>query len=432
MSAPLAGEPLSLRGYRWLTSAALPFFLRSTTAKLREAHVDEVRLGEKDGRASLPRPAAPLVWFHAASVGESLLVLTLLAKLAARLPGHEFLITSGTATSAEMLARRMPQRCRHQFAPLDAPGPVARFLDHWRPDAGIFVESELWPLLLTEAGRRAIPMALLNARLSAKSVKGWARFPAAAARVLSVFRLMIAQNDEAAQNLRALGADPARVSTGGNLKSFSPPPPVDSGTLAQLRDALGTRPVWAASSTHPGEEAVALAAHSTLLARWPDLCLILIPRHPSRGGEVARLIRESGLTVARRSLGEWPDTAQVFLADTLGETGTWYAAAPIVFLGGSLQPIGGHNPFEPAQAGAAVLTGPHVTNFTETFTPLVASGAAREVQDAASLAGAVAAWLDEPDKLAQARDAARRFAADSRASLDGLADRLCAALELAQ
>lgn len=432
MTAPLAGEPLSLRGYRWLTAAALPFFLRSTTAKLREAGVAGARLGEKDGRASLPRPAAPLVWFHAASVGESLLVLTLLAKLADRLPGHEFLVTSGTATSAEMLARRMPPRCRHQFAPLDAPGPVTRFLDHWRPDAGIFVESELWPLLLTEAGRRAIPMALLNARLSAKSVRGWARFPAAAARVLSVFRLMIAQNDEAAQNLHALGADPARISIGGNLKSFSPPPPVDAGILTRLRDALSPRPVWAASSTHPGEEAVVIAAHRTLLDRWPGLCLILIPRHPTRGDEVARMIRESGLSFARRSLGEWPDKAQVFLADTLGETGTWYAGAPIVFLGGSLQPIGGHNPFEPAQAGAAILTGPHVANFTETFTPLLDSGGAGEARDAASLAEAVALWLDDPEKLAEARDAARHFAADSRASLDGLADRLCTALELGQ
>ncbi|MFD2855329.1 3-deoxy-D-manno-octulosonic acid transferase [Seohaeicola zhoushanensis] len=177
MSPPRAAEPLSLTAYRWLTSALLPFFLRSVTRKLREAQVPEARLGEKDGRPSLPRPSAPLVWLHAASVGESLLVLTLIGKLAERLPGHEFLITSGTATSAAMLAKRMPPRCRHQFAPLDAPGPVRRFLDHWRPVAGIFVESELWPLLLTEADKRGIPMALMNARLSERSVKGWSRFP---------------------------------------------------------------------------------------------------------------------------------------------------------------------------------------------------------------------------------------------------------------
>lgn len=433
MSPPRAAEPLSLTAYRWLTSALLPFFLRSVTRKLREAQVPEARLGEKDGRPSLPRPSAPLVWLHAASVGESLLVLTLIGKLAERLPGHEFLITSGTATSAAMLAKRMPPRCRHQFAPLDAPGPVRRFLDHWRPVAGIFVESELWPLLLTEADKRGIPMALMNARLSERSVKGWSRFPAASARVLAPFRMMVAQNAQAAENLLAMGSDPERVSTGGNLKSTSAPLPIDQAVVARLKQSLGGRPVWVASSTHPGEEEIVLQAHRALLAKRPDLCMILVPRHPERGDEVENLVKSAGMAQARRSKDEWPDAAQVYLADTLGETGTWYAAAPIVFLGGSLKPmIGGHNPFEPAQAGAAVLTGPHVANFSETFAPLRAAGGALEVSDAQALAQAISRWLGDADRLAQVRSAARLFTAERGASLDGLADQLCRALDLGE
>ena len=426
------GAPTALfRFYRCVTRAALPLARRSVTRKLRAAGVPQDRIGERSGHATLPRPDAPLIWVHAVSVGESLSVLTLMARLAERLPQHQFLITSGTATAAELIAKRMPPRARHQFAPLDAPRPVARFLDHWRPDAAIFVDSELWPLTLAETRARGARLALVNARLSTSSVRGWSKFPDTARFVLDQFAILLAQNPGASANLKLMGADPARVRIGGNLKATAAPLPVVQEVLAQLRAALGSRPLWIASSTHPGEEEAVLEAHRQVLARHPDLLLLLIPRHPDRGDEIATLTRRAGLSLARRSAGAWPEQdSQVYLADTLGETGTWYAAAPIVFLGGSLKPIGGHNPFEPAQAGAAVLTGPGYFNFTETYGPLIALGGAREVADAGALAQAVSGWLDAPERLDQARDAARRFVAGQSASLDGIVEMLCAALAL--
>lgn len=420
-----------LRLYRLATGLLRPLALRQVSRKLAAGGVSPARIAERNGQASLPRPEGDLIWFHAASVGESLSVLTLITRMAARLPQAQFLITSGTATSAALIERRMPPRCRHQFAPLDAAGPVTRFLEHWRPRAAVFVESELWPLMLTETHARGVRLALLNARLSRKSVQGWQKWPRAARQIMEVFSVLLAQNAETRDNLVSIGADPARVRVGGNLKGASDPLPVDHAALAALQAALGGRPLWVASSTHPGEEEVVLAAHQMLLRDHPDLCLLLIPRHPERGNDVAALIAAAGLTAAQRSKGGLPGPeTQVWLADTLGETGTWYAACPIVFLGGSLLPIGGHNPFEPAQAGAAILTGPHVRNFAETFTPLIATGGAVETADAAALSRAVAQWLSDPQALHDARQAAQGFAEARQAALGEILETLCSELAL--
>lgn len=432
MPAPPGRRPTPLlRLYAAASRSLVPFAYRSVARKLRGGGVSDARIRERLGQSDLSRPEGRLVWIHAASVGESLAGLSVLEALAARLTGAEFLVTSGTATSAEILARRLPPSARHQFAPLDAPGPVARFLDHWRPQAGIFVESELWPNLLRGAQARGVPLALVNARLSRRSVEGWQRWPGTARQVLDAFAVMIAQNRQSADDLVAMGADPARVRTGVNLKSLARPLPVDMDLLEEMRAALDSRPVWVASSTHPGEEEIILAAHARLLERHPDLCLLLVPRHPARGSEVAALIAEAGLGFTRRSAGERPGAgAQVYLADTLGETGTWYALSPIVFLGGSLKPIGGHNPFEPAQAGAAVMTGPEVFNFSETFDPLIAVGAARWTADADAIAAQAGRWLDDAGELAAARAAARAFTARQGDALETLADSLVDALGL--
>ncbi|MDK3072359.1 3-deoxy-D-manno-octulosonic acid transferase [Sedimentitalea sp. JM2-8] len=429
---PAGAAPTALfHLYRGLTSVAAPLAYWIVSRKLQRHGVPAARQHERLGNASLPRPPGRLVWFHAASVGESLSVLTLITRMGERLPDASFLITSGTATSAELIARRMPPRTCHQFAPLDAQGPVRRFYDHWRPDAGIIVESELWPLMLSRAHDRGMPLALLNARLSAKSVQGWCKVPATSAFILDQFNLMLTQNRLAADNLLAMGADPARVRVGTNLKATSAPLPVDTVTLGTVRDQLNGRPAWVASSTHPGEEEIVLAAHARLLRDHPALCLVLVPRHPDRGDSVADLVRARGLTLARRTAGEkiTPDI-QVYLADTLGETGTWYALTPLVFLGGSLLTIGGHNPFEPAQAGAAVLTGPHVANFAETFTPLIASGGAQEVTDGETLAAAVDLWLTDPNALQAARAAARAYVDRQQSALDAVIDQICDTLGL--
>ncbi len=423
--------PLLYRLWVGASMALVPFATWAVTRKLRRAGVPVVRCHEKLGHATEPRdPDAALIWFHAASVGETQAVLALITRMGVALPQAQFLITSGTATSAAMVARRMPPRCVHQFSPLDAPGPLRRFLRHWRPDAALFVESELWPQMLRRTHAQGARMALVNARLSAKSIANWRRFPKTARYLFEVFDLILTQNDAMAEAMVEINAPADRVARGINLKSLAGPLPQDEDTLFEARAALGHRPVWIASSTHPGEEETVLAAHKTLLEQHPDLCLILVPRHPERGQAVTNLIAGAGLSLTRRTRGDMPG-GQVFLADTLGELGTWYALGDIVFLGGSLRPIGGHNPFEVAQAGAAVLSGNHVANFAETFAEMEARGAARLVADAGDLAMRVGALLDDPGALEAAKAAATAFTRDRTDMLDGIATRLIKALELA-
>lgn len=417
------------RAYSVATWFALPVAGWLERRKVLAAGMGPQRAAEKLGHASLPRPDGRLIWFHAASVGESLSILSLITRMGQSLPDAEFLITSGTPTSAELVARRMPPRCRHQFAPLDAPGPLRRFLDHWRPQAAIFTESELWPQMLTRTDAAGVPLALVNARMSPRSAAGWRKRPGTARMLLDLFRLILTQTAELADTLIELGADPARVRQGPNLKALSAPLPVDDVLVAAMRDRLGSRGVWVAASTHPGEEEMVLAAHARLLSGHPDLCLILAPRHSARGEEVAELIAARGWPVPRRSAGGLPE-GPVYLADTLGELGTWYALAPIVFLGGSLKQIGGHNPYEVAQAGAAVLSGPHVFNFTDTFATMTKAGGARIVEDAEDLARQVDAWLADPQSCDAARAAARALCDGQISQLDTTADALIEALRL--
>lgn len=417
--------------YRAVTTALVPFAWRKVSRRLATAGVPPERMQERLGNASLPRPPGQLIWFHAASVGESLSVLSLIKRLGERLPKAQFLITSGTPTSAELVAQRMPPRTRHQYAPLDATGPVARFYAHWRPTAGIFVESELWPLMLVKGREAGVRLALLNARLSRKSVNGWKKRPDTARFILDQFDLLIAQNGDIADDLIAMGAHAARVHAGSNLKASSAAPPVKADVLGDLQRQLGPRSAWVGSSTHAGEEQIVLDAHRILLTQHPDLCLILVPRHPERGDEVEALLRDSGLTYARRTSGA-PITpaTQVYLADTLGETGTWYALSPIAFLGATLVPKGGHNPFEPALARVAVAAGPHTDNAADAYAGLIACNALARIDDADSLATQIDSWLTNPIDLEHTRDAAHSFAETQNRALDDVVDRLCTTLEL--
>lgn len=422
-----APRPFALRAYTLAARLVAPLAFRRIAERLRAQGVPEPRIRERRGQASLPRPAGRLFWFHAASVGESLSVLPLLDALLARDPALSVLVTTGTASSAEILARRLPPRCLHQFAPLDTSAALRRFLGHWRPDLAVLVESELWPQMLTETKARGLPMVLLNARLSDRSLRRWRRFGATAAHLLGMLDLIVAQTPQTARNLAALGVAPGRIEVGGDMKAAAGAPPHDPAALQALRAALAGRPVWVASSTHPGEEEIVLEAHTRARDRLSDLLLILVPRHPARGDVVARLVEGRGLALARRSRGDEPGPASaVYLADTLGETGLWYALSPLVFLGGSLVPVGGHNPFEAAAAGAALLHGPLVPNAAPAYAAMGQAGGARAVTDAAGLAGAVAALLSDPPALAAMRAAARGVAEAGARSLDPLAEQLFA------
>ncbi|MEO0939608.1 MAG: 3-deoxy-D-manno-octulosonic acid transferase [Pseudomonadota bacterium] len=412
-----------LRAYALATRLAIPFIARRRIARLRGAGVPAYRAHEVVGVTAGERPGGALLWVHAASVGESLSVLPLIRALQARAPGLKVMVTSVTPTSAQMLEDRLPQGAWHQFAPLDAPGPVDRFLKRWRPDAALFVESEIWPNMLL---RSDMPRALVGARLSERSLRRWASAPRTASALLGRFNLILAQNDAVTQALRSLG--PAPVETGGNLKALSGALPIDTALLEGARAALAGRPAWIAASTHPGEEEVILAAHKTLRQQHADLCLILVPRHPERRAEVEALAKASDLPLTTRSTGGMPDKA-VWVVDTLGELGSLYPLAPLVLLGGSLREIGGHNPFEVAHAGAAILTGPHTGNFSETYAALEAAGAVTRVDDS-TLAAAVGALLDAPEDLARLRKAATGFAAAQTGEADALAAQLAAVLGL--
>lgn len=432
-TAPKASPTLLFHSYRALTTLIAPLAYREVAKKLAAHGVTTTRQRERLGHASQPRPdlapEAPLIWFHGASVGESQAAITLINRLGTLRPEARFLLTSGTATSAEMAAKRLPACAQHQFAPLDSTAAVRRFLNHWQPTAGIFVESELWPITLATAKARGIPLALVNARLSKRSITSWRKKLPTAQFIMGMFDLLLTQNAEVAEDLVSIGALPERVFPSGNLKAGAAALPQDPKAVAQLRDELGTRPIWIASSTHKGEEEVVLAAHRRLLKSHPDLCLLLAPRHPERAEEITHLINKAGLRWAQRSTGaSISSETQVYLADTLGELGNWYALSPIVFLGGSLLPIGGHNPFEVASAGAAVLTGPHYSNFTETFPPMIKAGGALEISDAASLAQAVVHWLTTPQDLKNAREAAGDFLSAQSGQLDLMVDRLIAHL----
>lgn len=431
MTTSGGGPTLLYYLYRCATALITPLAYRKVAAKLEANGVSPERQRERLGHATLPRPDGQLIWFHGASVGESLAALTLITRLGEHLPQAEFLITSGTATAAQVVNKRMPPRCRHQFAPLDAAGPVRRFLAHWRPAAGVFVESELWPVTLTSTRRSGAKLALVNARLSDRSVARWQKKAPTARFVLDQFSLFLTQNQHISDSLLELGAAPDRVRPGGNLKAGSDPLPIDAETVSQLRDTLGVRPVWVASSTHIGEEQPVLTAHKALLDQHPDLCLLLVPRHPERGDEVEALIIKAGMSCARRSKGETLTAKnQIYLADTLGELGSWYALSPIVFLGGSLEPIGGHNPFEVASAGAAVITGPGYHNFAETFPPMISAKGAVEVHDATQLANAVTHWLTHPKALSLAQQTAADFTAKQAAQLHDVVDTLIKELDL--
>jgi 3-deoxy-D-manno-octulosonic-acid transferase len=370
---------------------ALPLLLR---ARARKGKEDTGRLSERLGEASRPRPDGRLIWIHGASVGESLASLGLVAKLLEG-PDTHVLVTTGTVTSAQLMAERLPPRAFHQYVPIDSPAAVTRFLDHWRPDLGLFIESELWPNLVLEAHARRVKLALINARLSEKSFRGWSRLPGLAARVLSCFEECLAQDTAVASRLTALGARSVRIT--GSLKADAPPLPVDNAALEAFREAVNLRPLFLAASTHPGEDEIVLDVSVSLRNLKSDALTVIVPRHPHRGPEIEALAHARGFSVVRRAAGALPSpTTQVYIADTLGELGLFYRTTNFAFLGGSLVPHGGQNPLEAARLRTAVLAGPYTQNFKEIFDVLLAAQGEGRVAGAEQLTALVSTLVCSP------------------------------------
>jgi len=384
---------------------------------------DGARMGERLGRAGRPRPEGELVWLHGASVGEALSALPLIERLLAAGGARSVLVTTGTVTSARLMAERLPEGAFHQFAPVDLPGAVGRFLDYWRPGLALWLESELWPNMIRAAARREIAMVLVNGRLSARSHARWRRAPGFARGLVGAFQRCLAQSEADAGRFVALGA--RQVSCPGNLKFASAPLPVEAGALEALRAEIGARPLWLAASTHPGEEAIVAEAHRALRADHPALLTVIAPRHPARGPALAGELAAAGLQVARRGIGEAPGAAtDIYLADTLGELGLFYRLAPVALVGGSLVPHGGQNLLEPAQLDCAILHGPAVHNFAAIAEAMRAAGASETVSDAGSLARAVAALLADGGERARRAAAAAGVAAGEAGVLDRVMDAL--------
>ncbi|MFO7921558.1 MAG: 3-deoxy-D-manno-octulosonic acid transferase [Nioella sp.] len=397
---------LALSAYLAFSARAARFAERKLASRLAEGKEDAARLDERRGIAGMARPEGELVWFHAASVGESLSLLELIRRMIEERPDLHVLVTTGTVTSAEVMQARLPKGAMHQFIPVDVLPWVRRFLDHWRPDLAVWTESELWPALIVETGARDIPMVIINARMSKTSHDRWRFLRGMARSLLERFAEAHVQDGLTAGYLRRLGLPGERLHVTGTLKEGAAALPADEGERQRLADHLAGRPTWLAASTHEGEEEVILQAHKQALRINPRLLLVVVPRHPHRGDEVARLIEAQSFRHARRSKGELPDPeTAVYLADTMGELGLWYRLAPISFVGGSLEPVGGHNPFEPAALGSVILHGPYVSNFSDIFQRLTDARAARLVSSPDGLAAAVNDLLN-PDRAADMAHAA--------------------------
>ncbi|MBS0530529.1 MAG: 3-deoxy-D-manno-octulosonic acid transferase [Proteobacteria bacterium] len=414
--------PLTLRIYRVLSAAAAPLTPVFIRRRLKRGKEDSARADERRGITRYDRPSGPLVWIHGASVGEVLAAAGLIERL--RALNIRVLLTSGTVTSAAVVAKRFPPDIIHQYVPFDSPRFVARFLNHWRPSLALFIESDLWPNLILAAAARRLPMVLINGRMSHRSFPRWRRASGTISALLGRFDICLVQSEVDAERFSALGG--RNVITTGNLKLDVQAPPADDARLERLMSLTRGRPVVVAASTHPGEEGMLLNAHKALAAYFPSLLTVIVPRHPNRGEAIARMIAESGTRVALRSLEELPTArTDIYVADTMGELGLFYRLAPIVFMGGSLVPHGGQNPIEAIKLNAAIVHGPHVFNFTDVYDALDGAGGARQAGDGEALVKQLGQLLND----SAARNASVTAATEVVDRLGGALDRTLAALE---
>lgn len=406
-------RPGALNLYRAATGLLEPIAPALLAQRARKGKEDPARLDERLAKAITPRPDGPLVWLHGASVGESLSILPLVERLRAEKPKVTVLVTSGTTTSAALLAKRLPPGAIHQYVPVDAPRAAKRFMAQWRPSLAVFVESELWPNLLLEAKSAGTRLALVSAKLSDRSFASWSTRPQAAHGLLSVFDLILAQDARAQARFEALGG---KVAGEADLKFGAAPLPVDPAALAVERERFRVAPLLIAS-THPGEDEIVLDA----IASLPDRSgVILAPRHVERGPAILALAKARGLTASLRSQSPG-QPADIVIADTLGEMGLWFRLARTCVVAGSLVPdIGGHNPLEAARLDCPTISGPFVENWATAYAGLEAIGGVI-VTPPTGLAEAIAGDLADPEaaraRATRARDFVDRRDQEARAGL---------------
>ena len=377
---------LMLWCYFQLMKRADRFIKRRLKKRLLAGKEDPNRLDERFGKSLVDRPNGHLIWFHAASVGESLSLVELIKRVSFSQPDYNFLITTGTTTSAKLIVSRLPDKAIHQYIPVDTPKGVISFLDKWRPNLAIWTESEFWPNLIIETSKREIPMLLINARISEKSYRRWRLFRKSLKVLLDQFTYSLIQDEKTIKYFSKLGIPENKFELTGTLKEGSAALPYCEIQQEEISKQISNRPVWLAASTHDGEETLIANAHRHASKASQGLLLIIVPRHPERGLHIASFLKKQNFRVRIRSEKEniLSDT-QIYIADTLGELGIWYRIVSVSFVGGSLVPVGGHNPYEPAALGSAILHGPYVENFKEIYKRLNTADAAIKIEDEVEL-----------------------------------------------
>ncbi|RZW00087.1 MAG: 3-deoxy-D-manno-octulosonic acid transferase [Rhodobacteraceae bacterium] len=412
-----------LRAYLAFSTISGPLWKIALHRRLKQGKEHADRLPEKYGSYARPRPAGPVIWFHALSVGESLALVPLIERGLADLPDAHIVLTTSTATSTEALSKAaLPERCIHILSPIDTPGATRRFLDHWKPDLAAFSELDFWPRLMIETHRRRIPMVLINSRLPEGSLASRKRLGPAMRDILGLFDRMLVQDAASFDRFQELGADKRKISVVGALKSAARPLQADEAQLSGLEKAVGVRPIWLAAATWASEHSVVVAAHRRVSDIHDNALLIIAPRHVRDGDSAENAARQHFDRVARRSRGEEPDDrTQVYVADTIGEMGLWYRLAPVSFIGHSVdmgaEGLEGKNPFEAAALGSAILHGPSISYFEESYAALTKVGAARLITDETSLAEAVLETMEPSKRLAMV-SGAQRVIAERRGVLE--------------
>lgn len=411
--------------YRSVMSMSAPALKALLKKRVKQGKEDAARLPERTGIASAERPAnKPLIWFHAASVGEAQSTLILIEALHAEYEHAHFLVTTGTVTSANLMRRRLPHYATHQYYPLDHPRWVNRFLEHWAPDAVIWMESELWPNMLFAVKERGIPAALVNARLSPRSLKRWKIAKSSAKQLLSTFSAFLAQTEEDQESFEELGANNVIITD--NLKYSAAPLPFEKEALNLLKEKIGDRPVWVYASTHDGEEQLACRLHTQLEKKLPNLLTIIVPRHPERADDIANICEKHNLSYSLRgSLQNMPkEKDSIYIANTMGELGLFYRLSPLACIGRSFSfdGGGGHNPIEAAQLECAVIHGPHVQNLAQIFQEMNEAGAALRLKDEMDFKQRLEKLLTDADGLDALQRKGESFVAEKAQVLDLIMD----------
>lgn len=396
-------------GYYGLSWMGTPLILLYLKWRAQKGHELKARLNERFGLTSQSRPNGTLIWINAVSVGEAVAALTLIENLQKKYTDIYFLLTTTTVSSSSIVSSRLPKHTLHQFCPIDTPQAVKRFLNHWQPDLAIWIESELWPNLIYETQEKGIPTILLNGRMSDKSFSNWKKVKGLIAPLLSKLKICAVQSDEQKNNFTALGAE--NVMTMGNIKIMMSPLTIEPEKYKSLKKMIGDRPVWLAASTHPGEEEIVLKTHKELKKEVPNILTLMVPRHINRAKSLRSLAKSQGLSADLRSSTLSMDNLDVYIGDTLGEMGLYYALAPIVFMGATFVPKGGHNPIEAAQFGSFVVHGPHVFKNPQLYEALSSLGMSQRLEDENKLTKVILPWLakkkesyDEPKTLKSYRE----------------------------